>query len=276
MTFVADLSYGWPTLTGEILHNLGVFGVIGYAGCDDAGKNVSKQRLADWLAHGLQVALVIENGERDLDNGTTVGNAQASSILGAAEQLGYDWEHSVLFTGADFNEGVGDYPKTLAAFQAFAHHIPIPGYYGDSDSIDYLAAHGFPHAIYWQSSSASYSPKHPTENAWLQQRYGDARAHGHALDVNDILKTPLPFMGANMSAPSAKDIANEVWKHIIYAQGTDPKRPAHSTAFWLENPNELLAEVVKQLDTLTAKIEALAPQAHGTFTITGTGTVDPS
>jgi hypothetical protein len=198
MTFVGDLSFAWPTLTGSVLTKLGASGVIGYAGCFNTSKNVSKARFDDWGAHGLARGLVIENGEHDLAKGAATGAAQGAAIVAAAKALGYDWQNSVLFTGADFNEGPGDYANTLAGFTAFAERVPLPGYYGDSDSIDNLYQR-FPHAIYWQSDSDSFSPEHPSPHAHLWQRYNDPRAKGLAVDVNEIRRTPLRLMGEDMA-----------------------------------------------------------------------------
>jgi len=160
-TWIADLSYGWPSLSGHELLSLAdpPIGVIGYAGCDALDKNVSHDRLHDWLNAGLAVGLVIENGSRDLAEGAAVGAFHASKILAASQMLGYAWQSCVLFTVADFNETTnGDYAGTLAGWNTFAARVPVPGYYGDSDSIDYLYAHApISPVVAWQSSSSSTS-----------------------------------------------------------------------------------------------------------------------
>ena len=263
MSWVADLSYAWSTLTGAVLRSLGAGGVIGYAGCDDFRKNVSHDRVQDWITAGLWTGLVIENGPRDLASGAAVGAAHASKLIAAARMVDYDYQHCVLFTGADFDETAADYAGTLAGWNAFADTVPVPGYYGDSDSIDYLAAHaGRPPVVCWQSESGSFSPEHPSPHAQVWQRFNDSRAQGHALDVNDILSLPLYMMGENMETdltPAAVSAVTASVKTMLLAGGVlqDLNTQTRQLEAWLTSnivarlqaltPASFAAELVKVL-----------------------------
>lgn len=209
MTFAADLSFGWPSLTGAVLRGIGVSHVVGYAGCDFTSKNVSKARFQDWLDNGLQVALVIENGERDMLGGAKAGAYLGQNLADAMTSLGYDGD-CVGFTAADFNAtSEQDYNALCIATEAFRTYVPVAGYYGDGDSIDRVCDAG--HATYgWQSSSTSYSPGGVSKHARLLQYYNDPRACGLALDANDILSADLCFMGE----PTPKE-ENTVTERII-------------------------------------------------------------
>jgi hypothetical protein len=197
---VFDLSFSWPTITGSKLVAAGAGGVIAYAGCLEVTKNVSKERVQDWLDSGLMVGLVVEDFAGDAIGGEQVGRDQGKRLADAADARGYDVPNCVLAGGYDTDAHPGDYRHLAEYMHGFAAEIPVPGYYGDSDSIDYLATHG-PDLINWQSSSGSFSPLNPTPNAHLHQRYADPRAHGLDVDVNDVLRTPLRLMGEDMLDP---------------------------------------------------------------------------
>ena len=199
MSIVVDFSFAHASVTPAKLKGLdGCIGGIAYAGCNDTSKCITKAELTALLDAGFSMGLVIENGEQDVLGGAPVGTAQGKAIVAAAKTLGYDWQNCVLFSGADFNENTTtQYKKTLASMEAFAKIVPVPGYYGDSDSIDYLYSK-HKDWWYWQSDSTSFSPKNPTKNAALLQRYNDSRLPKNLkslVDVNDLLKTDLPLMG---------------------------------------------------------------------------------
>lgn len=195
MATVADFSFGHGSITPDALRKVdGCVGGIAYAGCADTSKNITKAELHALLDAGFQMGLVIENVATDAINGAPVGTSQGKAIWRAAADLGYDRDNCVLFGGYDTNAGPADYPHLLAYMEAFAAEVAHPGYYGDSDSIDYLHDR-HPHWAYWQSDSRSFSPRNPTPNAHLLQNFADRRAHGLPVDVNDVLRTPVGLMG---------------------------------------------------------------------------------
>lgn len=200
MTFVADVSFDSASMTGAILTSLGCSGVIGYAGCADTAKNVSKATFEDWLAHGLQVSLVIENGATDMANPAN-GAPMGHAILTAAQALGYDVANCVLWASADFDVPPGS--KTLAAVDecmaAFSGVVPNGGLYANSYAIDY-SWHSGSAVKWWQSDSKSFS-NGTSVHAHLQQQFNDPRAKGQPIDVNDILRTPLGFMSLTSKEP---------------------------------------------------------------------------
>lgn len=191
--FVLDYSFGHAELTPAKMTALGAEGGIAYAGCDLLAKNITLAEFTALIKAKKLMALVIENFAADALQGAPAGDKHGRNLLAAAHALGYDADNCVLFWGYDTDSHPDDWPKILAAMEAFATHIPVPGYYGDSDSIDYLHAR-HPHWVYWQSDSRSFSPKNPTPNAHLLQLYNDPRAHGAPVDVNNVNRTPLRFM----------------------------------------------------------------------------------
>jgi hypothetical protein len=218
--WIADLSFGHDSVKGAVLKARGCVGVIGYAGCDDNGKNATKANVADWLASGLLVGLVIENGAQDVLGGAAAGHYLGTNVMTGAKAVGYDTANCVLYVAADWNTTAGQEPAVDAALAAFASHVPHPGLYGNSYAIDYVIGHG--HAQYgWQSNSTSFSYG-PSPHAQLLQRYNDPRAAGLPVDVNDIQHTPFGLMGEDMPLAPAEieAIAAAVWNHVI---GAGPK-----------------------------------------------------
>lgn len=214
--WVADLSRAWPALTGRILRSLGADGAIGYAGCDDTSKNVSRERFDDWGNVGLWRALVIENGAEDLKGGASVGARQGKALYNAAGSLGYDRDNCVLFASADWDSRGRDLDAIDAAMGAFNDYVPVPGLYGNSYALDRTHASGNVDK-FWQSESVSFS-NGISQVANMLQIYNDGRAHGFALDVNNILIQPLGFMGE----PHTIQPEDDDMKAYLAAQPTNP------------------------------------------------------
>jgi hypothetical protein len=219
---VIDFSFAHAEVTPAKLAQIpGVTGFIAYAGSYGGDKNITKAELHALLDAGLHGCLVIEDNAGDLVRGAPVGADQGRRVVAAAKALGYDWENAVLATGYDTDAHGGDYSHLLEAMEAYAREVPHPGYYGDSDSIDYLAAR-HPDWFFWQSSSGSFSPKNPTENAHLWQQFNHPLAHhaglASAVDINFVRRTPLGFMGEGtdpLSGITPEQIAEAVWAHRV-------------------------------------------------------------
>lgn len=194
--WVADLSSGWPGLTGQVLRSLGCSGVIGYIGCDYAPKNVSRDRLWDWLDNALPVGLVIENGAQDMLGGGKAGATLGQNWLRGAEAVGYDVANCIGYTPADWNVQPSQYAAVEDAFGAFASYVPVHGLYGPGPLLNRTTAHGL-----WNSNSTSFGATSP--RACLVQHYNDPRAQGHALDVNDVISQPLYFQGEDVPLTDA-------------------------------------------------------------------------
>lgn len=247
---VFDLSFGWPTITGDKILRAGAAGVIGYAGCLRTDKNVSKARFQDWLDSGLMVGLVVEDYAGDAIRGAVVGREQGKRIADAAASLGYDVANCVLSGGYDTDAHGGDYGHLADYMHAFAQEVPVPGYYGDSDSIDYLHGHGGADWFFWQSSSASFSPRNPTPNAHLHQQYADPRSHGLDVDVNDVLKTPLRLMGEEM--PLSEDDITKLVTRFKQADIGD-----ETIASAARETHDMVAALQKQVAALQAVVSTI-------------------
>lgn len=218
MSTVVDFSFGHAEITPAALKKVdGCIGGIAYAGCADTAKNITKAELHALLNAGYQMGLVIENNVTDL-KGHAHGRALGAAIVNAARALEFDLERCRLWTPYDTNAGAGDYAEILSGMLGFASAVPNPGYYGDSDSIDYLHARR-PEWGYWQSDSTSFSPKNPTPNAHLLQHYADHRAQGLPVDVNDVVRTPIGLMGEpteedHVTPQDIEAIADAVYKKV--------------------------------------------------------------
>lgn len=249
---IYDASFGHAQITPAALKPTAAGGVILYAGCRDSRKNTTRAEIAALLAAGYQVGLVIENNATDAIGGAAVGTAQGKAIVAAAKALGYDWQNCVLFGGYDTDSHAGDWPELLAYEKAFARQVPVPGYYGDSDSIDYLHGRGSVDWIFWQSDSRAFSPLNPTPNAHLLQLFNDPRAHGLPVDVDLVKRTPLRLMGEDMTT------AADVWDFPI----TDPNNPNYKTtaASWLAHTNDKADQAIAAAKAATAAATALAAQ----------------
>lgn len=262
-TFIVDFSFAHATVTPAALAKLdGCIGGIAYAGCNDSTKNITKAQLHALLDAGFQMGLVIENVATDAIGGAAVGTAQGKAIVAAAKALGYDWQNCVLVGGYDTNAHAGDYAELLAFEKAFAAQAPVPGYYGDSDSIDYLHTHGSVDWLFWQSDSGSFSPKNPTPNAHLWQQFNDPRAAGlrSSVDVNNILRTPLHLMGEDDMSFTIQDLLNtpidgvdgsgkpvswtlQTWIHYAGTQANAARQSADDTKAELDAVKAAIAKL---------------------------------
>jgi len=92
--------------------------------------------------------------------------------------------------------------------------------------------------------------------AHLYQHGGDPAFPG--TDYNDIRRSPhgmwLQTQGDDM--PTAEEIAQAVWGYHVNSQ--DGKQ-THSTAYWVENPNEQLAGLKGQLSALAVAVGKITP-----------------
>lgn len=201
MSFVFDCSFGHDRMTPTAVDGAGASGVVLYAGCQDGRKNATKAEVQALLDHGLMVGLVIENGPQDMSQGRGLGIQYATNLYTAAQALGYDRDGCVLFTAADWDVTATDVAMVDQFMQGFREVIPVPGLYGDREALDYCAQRG--HAVgFWQTDAMGWSGGETSTHAHMQQRFNDPRAHGLPVDVNDLLRTDLPLMGADMTSPA--------------------------------------------------------------------------
>lgn len=189
---IADLSWGHDSITGPQLVAAGFGGVIAYIGCDDTTKNATAANLAGWRAAGLLVGLVIENGPQDLLGGQKVGAYQGQRAVAGAQLAGYP-PGCVLFAAADWHVTPTQFSVVDAAIDAFHTEVRAAGYlsglYGPGPLLNYALAD-----CYWNSSSTSFGPV--SAQAHLVQRV--ANPTGLAVDVNNVIRTPLHLWGENI------------------------------------------------------------------------------
>lgn len=216
MDWVVDLSFAHDDLTGALLVQHGVQGVIGYFS-DNPKKNVTQSNLTDWLAHGLHVGMVFEDSTDDMRGGAISGDHHGATAAAQAQAIGYDLEHCVVFAADDENTTRANWPTVLAYMDAFARHVGQPGYYGDQDSIDWLIVQR-PHWFYWQSESMSFGTG-ISRNAHLVQRYNDPRVAGLPLDANDIQRIGVPFMAVDGFTTQDRAVLNGIASQITAPSG---------------------------------------------------------
>lgn len=195
MVWVADFSFAHDSITADVLTRLGASGAIGYAS-DFTEKNLTAANLADLQAHGVPTMLVFEDTIDDMRSGPMIGKGHAQAAINWGRKIGYDVDGSTICFADDRNTGPADWPTVLAYMDAVAELVRWPGYYGDQDSIDWLAPQR-PHWVYWQSDSLSFGSG-ISANAHLVQRYNDVRAGGLAVDVSDVQRAGVRWMGDDM------------------------------------------------------------------------------
>lgn len=282
--WIADVSYAWDEMTSAKLKELGAVGVIGYAGCEDTAKNVGKARFEDWANSGLWVALVIENSGTSLLGGKAVGESQGSALVNAARNLGYDVDHCVLFASADWNSQSGsDLEAIQQAMVGFDSYVPVPGLYGNSYALNLENLEG------WQDSSDSFS-NGLSGAAQLKQNYNDPRAGGNQIDVNDVIKQPLHFMGETMSQPTNPEIEADVkaeldtgtgqgepdWASTNKAELATTEGLVNKENQELGNESTILAAITTLQNTanaILAAVEALNNSQSGSAAGTYSGTL---
>lgn len=223
MVEVVDLSFAWPSMTGELLAARGVTHVIGYVSPDPA-KNVSRARFQDWLAHGLAVALVCEHVTNDDQQGPANGDYLGQLAIEQADALGYDWRNCVLFKAADRNVLPEQLPAMGANLAAFGRHVPHPGLYGNLRSLAYAQREKLAE-VFWQSDSQSFSDYQIYAGAHLVQVFNDPRVAGLPVDLNLYRPqpTPLRFMGDtrmsnNLTADDLNTIKLEIRAELAAAR----------------------------------------------------------
>lgn len=265
---VADVSFGHAAVPPDKLRQVaGLAGVIGYAGCKTAGKNCARDEVTAWLDAGLWVGLVIENNATDAAKGAAAGIAQGHAILAGAQALGYDVATSVLYSGYDADATPPVYQELIDFRGGFGSVVPVPGYYGDSDSINAIAAH-YPDTYWWQSAAASQSPQHPTPLADLWQQASGVDLHGLPIDANLAMHANLGMMGETVDitisdadrTAIAQQAAALVWQHRI----PQPEAKRNwQTSTLLSDTNRLgdettadLRQVLADLAEIKAKIGA--------------------
>lgn len=259
MSFVVDFASSYKTITGVQLMAIGASGWIAYTGCNNTAKNISKSRFQEYIDTGIPGALVIENGTQDVLGGEKAGASLAQHVMAGAEALGYDVAHCALATSADFNETTAtQYAETVDCMGAFGSLVPVPVYYGDGDSIDHVIP--ATRCVYgWQSDSTSFSPSGTSSHARLQQIYNDPRAKGLVVDVNNILESPLYFMGENVTTPG--DITAAVWAQPIAVPTVWQPKDANGNS---TSPFQDAAWVLSQsLSVVTTLFEAWPKDATG-------------
>lgn len=282
MSFVVDLSYGWPVCTGEALKRIGASGVIGYTGCDDVAKNVGRDIFTSWLDAGLQVALVIENGPQDMLGGDKAGAYLGQNWLRGAEQLGYDVEHCIGYTAADWHVTLNQFDQVADAFDAFCGFVDVAGLYAPGPMLDYLGTSsltdGGAHGL-WNSESTSFGPI--SVHANLIQRYDDPRAQGMPVDVNDVAALPLYMMSTARPAEGGDMV--EIWWATDPATGTAAAYAVDGGKAWNIDQATLTAlratpgrvevnpvswEAIEQI-----LVTGTGPSVAGKYTATGSFTV---
>lgn len=207
MSWIADLSFAHDTVSYTDLARRGATAVIGYVSTSP-GKNLTSANLQAIQAAGLAVGLVYEDTVNDMQTGANYGRGAGLTAVQQAVGIGYDASDCVIFAANDRNSGMLDLPAILAYMEAFAAYVPHPGYYGDQDSIDYLAARR-PGWWYWQSSSSSYGAG-VSAHAHLLQRFNDPRATGLPVDANDVLRQGIPLMGDDMFTDTDRAMLTKV------------------------------------------------------------------
>lgn len=259
---IADVSFGHADVPPDRLRQVdGLAGVIAYAGCKTTGKNCTRAELDAWLAAGLWVGLVIENNATDAARGYATGVAQGHAILAAAEALGYDVTTSVLYSGYDTNATPAVYPELIDFEGGFASVVPVPGYYGDSDSINHICA-AYPDTVPWQSAAASESPQHPTPLAVLWQQAGGIDLHGLPIDANLAMSDTLFMMGETVNVTIsdadkqaiAEQAALLVWQHKV---DEPAEKRDWQTATLLADTNRLGDETTADLRQVLADLAAI-------------------
>lgn len=223
---VWDFSFAHATVTRELVAAAEAgrhpcIGGIAYAGAHDTAKNITKTELRDLLAAGYAMGLVIEDIATDAIGGFEIGREQGRRLVDAAAAMDYDVANCVLFGGYDTDAHPGDYRHLAAYMGGFHVAVPHAGYYGDSDSIDFMFNRGRRY-VNWQAAASSWSPKDPTPNAHLWQQVGGMpKAFAGDVDVNFVRIQPLQLMG-EQEMPTAKDIVDELMGRHIWGDADKP------------------------------------------------------
>jgi hypothetical protein len=212
VSWVADFSFAHDAITGAELARIGAAGAIGYVS-DHPEKNLTAANLRDLQLAGIPTALVFEDAVDDMAGNPSLGSGHGQVAVTQARAIGYDPESCTIFAADDRNTGPADWPNVLAYMDNYAKQVRWPGYYGDQDSIDWLAPQR-PDWVYWQSDSMSFG-NGVSRNAHLVQHYNDVRCQGLALDVSDIARPGVRWLGEDMFLDSDRATLNGIAAQIM-------------------------------------------------------------
>lgn len=190
-----DVSFGHSTVNYVYLATKGASFVVGYVS-DHPEKNLTAADLHKIRSAQLIDLIVFEDTVTDMTEGAAGGHRHGATANEQAAALGYDRWAKPIFAANDRDAHPADFETILAYMEAFAAHVPLPGYYGDQDSIDFLAAR-HPDWTYWQSDSTAFGTG-ISRHAHIMQRYADSRVAGLPVDANDVQIAGIPWLGDDM------------------------------------------------------------------------------
>lgn len=275
----------------------GAIAITGYMVGHPGGFNpIDKARIAAIRAGGMGF---LPNGEHAADFFATCTVTQArafgAEMNTACRAAGIPASGTVRVPFSfDFQCPASRFPEMGTKFDAVRAGLGA-GYqgmiYGQYSLINWLVANGHAPGKHWLMASTFNEPYNASGPNIAMVQSHDANGNWLATqvpgtDVNTVIDPHAlgawwpagsPYAGgSNVSATGpekwdAKDwtaFDAHVWGKPIQIQGTDPKRPGHTAAFWLENPNEQLpkvqAAIVAQEAAQTALIKALAANSSAT------------
>ncbi len=178
-TSVVDFAFSRPAPAA--IKASGYAGVIRYL-CTDPAKAIGSAEAAGYLAAGLSIALVYEDGAADANGGAAVGAEKAAVAGPELSALGVPAGRPVYFA-VDEELSASLYPSAWACVETFARTLGRPAaVYGPRPLLAFCKQHG---ALYlWETGAASWNTGPEPPDVQLHQLAAQVVIDGAIVDVD--------------------------------------------------------------------------------------------
>ena len=178
-TSVVDFAFSRPAPAA--IAGAGYVGVIRYLSADPA-KAIDQAEAAGYLAAGLSIALVYEDGATDANGGAAVGAAKAAIAGPELDALGVPAGRPVYFA-VDEELAASLYPSAFACVETFARTLGRPpAVYGPRPLLAYAAARGARYL--WETGASSWNTGAEPPDVQLHQLATQVVIDGATVDVD--------------------------------------------------------------------------------------------
>jgi hypothetical protein len=178
-TSVVDFAFSRPAPSA--IKASGYAGVIRYL-CADPAKAIDPAEAAGYLAAGLSIALVYEDGAADANGGAAVGAEKAAIARPELAALRVPAGRPVYFA-VDEELSADVYPSAWACVETFSRTLGRPaGVYGPRPLLAYCAAHGARYL--WETGASSWNTGPEPPDVQLHQLATQVVVDGATVDVD--------------------------------------------------------------------------------------------
>jgi hypothetical protein len=181
---VLDYSGGFPGAAA--IKDAGYPGAVRYIGTPGNRKNATALELADFIAHGIGMALVFEQSATNWRGGFERGKVDGRAGRDHANRIGFSADRPIYMVIDQDVVLSGEFAAMIEYLRGAGTTLggaELVGVYGEADVIDRARDAGVAH-WFWQT--AAWSRGRVAGGLHLYQRVGTVTVNGVPCDVNDI------------------------------------------------------------------------------------------